>query len=231
MFIKVYNNQQVRGALDAYEKTKSFRKASGMTNISKSTIHRWWHSIHSLVHRTKRVQRRKVASRKYKTLVNDLKALFAGDTKLRFTTLQAIQQALDESSYSKQRPSIASIQRCLKLAKVTRRRFTTTKVQPKEDHDMVAKYLEFTGLRSIYKDEEIVCVDETGFVNIGSTCYGYFNRGQIPEYNKDKKRMKVSVAMAICPHKVVAVQTQKEPLKTDTFVAGQMLKNQRNQHS
>ena len=77
MFTRTYNSLEIKKAIECYDFVKSYRIASKRTGISKSTIHRWYHSFHSLVIR-QLIQRRKKKKRKpkYPGIVERIKNLF-----------------------------------------------------------------------------------------------------------------------------------------------------------
>jgi len=58
MFRRIYNSLEIKKAIECYDRVKSYRVASLVTGISKSTIHRWYKTFHSLVVRHS-IQKRK----------------------------------------------------------------------------------------------------------------------------------------------------------------------------
>ena len=77
----------------------------------------------------------------------------------------------------------------------------------------------FANAMDLLRDDEIVCIDETGFCNVGNSVYGYFPKGRDPDAVLLKKREKLSCIMAIHPvHGVVSYATQKDAYNTQTFL-------------
>ena len=80
--------------MNIYYKVRSFRKAAQISGISKSTICRWWNSLHSLRKRHRLQRKKKTRKPKYKNLEDSVKNLFTSDT-LKYFTLQKIRNNLD----------------------------------------------------------------------------------------------------------------------------------------
>jgi transposase len=78
--------------------------------------------------------------------------------------------------------------------------------------------IDFKKKLDTFSNDEVVCVDETGFCNVGFSTYGYFPKGKIPCEKKYPRRDKVSLAMAIQPNGIVHFQKQKEAFNKATFV-------------
>lgn len=215
MFSNIYNSIEIKKALDCYEKVNSFRIASKITGISKSTIQRWHVSFYKMMTRTSTFQIKKRTCRrslKYPTLVQEIKDLFL-NLKTPFFTLKEISKKILG-------PSISWIHKCLKKAKVSRRRFTfLTKVASNQDKIDVKAQI-FKEAMSHLSNDEIVCIDETGFSNIGNAMYGYFSRGKEPNSISYKKREKQSVMMGIhAKMGVVSFISQTKPYNTESFYA------------
>ena len=110
-------------------------------------------------------------------------------------SLQSIQHEL-KGKY-KHTPSISMIHRTLNKSKVSCRRFTNTKVCPKSKESLLENIIEFKNTIDQLSDDEMVCLDETGFCNIGNSVYGYFPKGKQPIMHFVPKRLKMSLMMAI----------------------------------
>jgi hypothetical protein len=65
---------------------------------------------------------------------------------------------------------------------------------------------------------EVVCIDETGFCNIGNSVYGYFTKGKQPLENTSTKRERRSVAMAVCNDTLVHSKIQLQAFNSATFL-------------
>ena len=213
MFSKIYNSIEIKKALDCYDKVHSFRKAAKITGISKSTIQRWHVTFYKMMTRTSKYQMKKRRCKrnlKYPTLVQEIKDLFS-NLKTPYFTLKEISKIITG-------PSVSWIHKCLKQAKVSRRRFTfLTKVASNQDK-IDEKAQIFKEAMSHLSNDEIVCIDETGFCNIGNAMYGYFPKGKEPTSISFPKREKQSVMMGIHPQKgVVSFISQTKPYNTESF--------------
>ena len=94
MYSKAYGANEIRNALDVYNRHKSFRKTSTITGISKTTVHRWFHSFHFLLVKRRKFQKKKKHKRqkvKYPNLDYFLKSLFENE-ELMYLTLEIIQR-------------------------------------------------------------------------------------------------------------------------------------------
>lgn len=181
MFRQVYNAWEIRKAIDAYDRLGSFRKASLLTGISKSTIHRWYSSF-SFIHRPSSRPRKKQCPRrnsKYAGILSSLQTMFqqAGPV-MRFFSLHAIQSAIHNHFGTTMKPSISWIHKTLKLARISRRRIRDGGVCSRPSHDLAAMTRNFAKQLSCLTDQEIVCLDETGFCNVGNAVQGYFLKGK-----------------------------------------------------
>ena len=216
MFVRVYTAPEIKNALDCYSRFKSFRKAAKRTNISKTTIHRWWHSFHTCFMRTK-IQKRKKVKRnkmKYPKLVEFIKQLF--DTvKLEYHTLSSIQNAYRVVHYKK--PSTSWIAKVLKQSKISRRRFPTTIMVSSNFSKFKDQFDNFKNTLDGLQNNEIVCVDETGFCSVGNTCYSYFPKGKQPQISFTKRREHKSCIMGISSNGVIAPYLQKESFNSVLF--------------
>lgn len=217
MFKQQYGATDIRRALEAYRKTKSFRVAERICGIGKSSIQRWWVSFHTLLVRRKLQRRKSRRSRKpkYAGLETSLRLLFQSH-RLKFLSLHHIQQEL---GYHKP-PCISWISQALKKAKVSRRRFIRSTVCPRAPNEMAGLYMSFFNSLKCFDLEGIVCLDETAFSNVGNCTYGYFPKGKHPEIVTVPRRERFSLVMAIHPSKgIVASSKQKQAFNKDTFLA------------
>lgn len=211
MYKKTYSSKDVIMSLNLYERLKSFRKTSMLCGISKSTIHRWWGSLHCLRKRTKFQRKKTLRQSRFSNLKNSLQAMFS-DNALKFYTLKQIRDAIKDT-----KPSISTIHRVLKTIKVSRRRFDTHKVCPRSAEEMKQRYLKFSEQIRNLQDDEIVCVDETYLCNIGNQSYGYFKKGMYPRTVNVPKRKKYSIIMAVSSTEVVSLHKQTKAFNKDTF--------------
>lgn len=216
MFTKVYKSFEIRNALDAYTKNKSFRKAAKCTGISKTTIHRWYHSFHFLLMNRNKIQKRKKKRRlktKFPNLQVFLKSLFE-DKTLRYYTLTIIQKLYKEEN----KPSVSWIAKTLKTLRISRRRFNITKVVSNNQERYMMQILQFNNRLQNLTNEQIVCIDETGFCNVGNVIYRYYPKGKVPDEQNVVRREKRSVIMGIHPvYGIICPYSQKEAFNSTSF--------------
>lgn len=217
MFTKVYKSCEIQRALELYSKLKSFRRVSSITKISKSTIHRWYITFYSrIVYGSKVKKRPRKRNAKYPLLIEQVKELFQGSKDVQYFSIKSIQTALS-SKYCYNKPSIDTIRRALKKAKISRRRFTDAKVCTRPRDQMKELVRQFKDKLDLFSDDQIVCVDETGFCNIGNSCYGYFPTGKNPEIKFMRKREKLSFAMGIHSQGIVHYEKQLKAFNKVSF--------------
>ena len=215
MFKRIYNSLEIKKAIECYDRLKSFRSASRSLGISKSTIHRWYKTFHSLVVRQscqRKKLKRKPRRPKYPTLIADLHNLFSSE-RLQYYSLASIQQNLTYTN----KPSISWIRSCLSKSKISRRRFVTSKVCTPNSLRLSELTTAFSISLESLSNDEIICIDETGFCNIGNHTYGYFRRGKNPQQVHVSKRQKRSLVMAVGNKGVISFQHQDKPYNSQTF--------------
>jgi len=44
----IYNVNHIKNSIQVYQRCRKFRKTAFITQIRKSTIHRWWNKFHNL---------------------------------------------------------------------------------------------------------------------------------------------------------------------------------------
>ena len=215
MFRRLYDSLKIKKAIECYDRVKSFRIASRYTGISKSTIHRWYKTFHSMVIRQRVQIKKKKRNRrpKYPCLLDQLANTFS-TSKLQCFSLKDIQSKL---SMENQEASLSWIRYCLSKCKVSRRRFQLTKVCPRSPEDIEKITKTFSEIFNTLSNDEIVCVDETGFSNVGNNHYGYFSKGKMPIVTNVRKRQRHSVVMAIQPSGVISWHHQDKPFNAETF--------------
>lgn len=217
MFKKKYDVSIVKKSIEMYYKTKSFRKTATICNVSKTTVHRWWTTFHKLLFRQP-IQKRKYKRRKekYCKLPLVLQTIF-DTTTLEHKSLKSIQSSVLSSNHYEKTPSLSWIHKNLKKAKISRRRFNTVAIINQRNYK--EKLNAFCRQLQCYNDNEIVCVDETAFMNHNNTCYGYFTKGKSPTSISQPRRCKVNLVMAVHPIKgVVSYKGYKHSINTLTFV-------------
>ena len=126
MFSFQYDGRVIRQAILLYTRIKSFRKVALLLDVGKSSVHRWYHSLHSHRIISTRRKRRFTRKPKFPGLIQELKELFLSD-KLLFTTLQDIRYKLSC------KPSLSCIRWALLTNRATlewRRRCTQAALLP-----------------------------------------------------------------------------------------------------
>lgn len=218
MFKQIYNIADIRHAISVYDKMKSFRKSAKVCNISKSTIHRWWTSFYSLAVRPKIQRKKKPRKRKpkYENIQHHVTDLFETE-KLCYLSVKEVLQSI-RSLYGDQTPSLSWLRIVLKKCCISRRRFSTQRVCPRTYQHMQQMYRDFASSLSTIVNDEIVCLDEVSFCNVGNTSYGYFLKNKTPKSHCVTKREKFSVIMAITTSGVLCWQKHKSAFNKVTFL-------------
>jgi|694.fasta_scaffold95454_2 transposase len=211
MFVQQYDGSTIRKAILMYDKMRSFRKVARIMNIGKTTVHRWYNRFNRVLSSSKRKKTQKRTRKlKYPTLVDDLKALFSAPSKLKFISLSDIKSRLPDYF-----PSLSTLAKYLKKAGVSRRRFTNfTKVRGEPDPQRIEDFKRT--FLNLSKDS-IICIDETGFSNIGNAFYGYYTKGKIPLSFHTKQRRRASCVMAISTNGIVHSKVQDKAFNTASF--------------
>ena len=195
MYSRTYPAGEVITALETYNSVKSLRKASYITGVSKSTIHRWWTNLRTVIRRKDKRKRRFKRRHKYPNLDDVIKHLFYQNKDLAFMHLKQIQYALNLSHGIS--PSLTSLYRVLKRCKISRRRFNIHHISPTNRIDRKTRFSDFKASIDLFLNDNIVCLDETSFCNVGNPFYGYFPKGRQPNTIKVSKRERVSLVMAV----------------------------------
>ena len=116
-------------------------------------------------------------------------------------------------------PSLSWIRKSLKKLKISRRRFKISKIVSSCRERYSIQLQTFIKQISSLKNEEIVCIDETGFCNVGNTIYRYFPAGKIPKSISVTRRESRSLIMAIHPINGIINHTlQKKPFNSISFL-------------
>jgi hypothetical protein len=211
MFTKQYKGTDVRKALQTYDRVQSFRKASRMTGISKSTIHRWVCRFYTLFRSPKTRTKRPPRKRKFPNLLRDIQALFHEHENAMFS-LHQIQTML---SYCTHKPSLSWIHHVLRLSRISRRRFQNIRLQGNSPlEDRIKRFQEAFSSTPL---DSILCLDEVGFSNCGNALYGYYPKGKKPTWQNTPTRQRVSCCMAITTTGVLHYQVQPKAFNTSTF--------------
>ena len=205
----MYDGNKVRHAIEVYFKVKSYRKASSITGISKSTIHRWVVALGNRFKRpSKQSKKRKFKPRKYKELDQDVKDIVAQTAKL------TISQIKRDIAYA---PSLSTIQRSLKRNNI-RCKKATCKLIPCTERlrQQKREFKEFVEQQDI-KIEEVVCLDEVGFTNMPNNlkCYALVNKRKtftVP------KRVKCSGIACISNAGLVTFNQQPKAYNSTSFL-------------
>ena len=221
MFTQQYNGKIILRALELYQQLQSFRTVATRLNLSKSSVHRWYHNFSIFRRIGNRFQKKPKRRRKikYPDIVFDIRQLFETHKTLEILAINVLQEKLFEKYGSK--PSITTIRKALKQARISRRRFPTTfklRNHSEAEHQEKVRIFKEQMNESITSLDQIICLDKTGFCNVGNSVYGYYPRGKIPEFHKHPKRIKRHVAMAITVDGIVHSKAQEKAFSTKTFV-------------
>ena len=187
------------------------------TGISKSTVHRWCTKFHFMFAIRKGTTKKKTRTRKYKTLNMDVRKLITAHSGIHYLSIYCIQIALVNECGYKTVPSLSSIRRSLKAIGVSRRRLSSI-VAIKGTGDRGDKMDTFKTIIEQIDNNEIMCLDETGFGTHNNAVYGYFPRGQVPVKPKYTRREKVSSIVAISTKGMVVYCNQKKAYNKETFI-------------
>jgi transposase/DNA-binding transcriptional regulator YhcF (GntR family) len=217
-FEQQYNGKVVKDCIQKYEKIKSFRKVAKLTGVGKSTINRWYLRFSKLaynIHSINRKKKRKPRRRKFPNIEENVKQLF-DCSDLRFISKIDIVKQLDIYQTT---PSISTIHNVLKRCNISRRRFQKigTVCCDKTSETFLEREKAFTRLFSSLNDNEIVCIDESGFSNIGNPIYGYFQKGKQPIAYHNKSRVKRNLVMAISSEDIIDFRISPKPYNSLYF--------------
>ena len=162
------------------------------------------------------LQRKKMKKKRSKTKYPEIETLLRNlflDKGLKYYSLYSIQQSLPYDS----KPSLSWIRECLRKLKISRRKFNMSKLCNKNKQQMEDLMKQFNETITTVKDEEFACIDETGFCNVGNSCFGYFQKGKQPNTVIVPKRKRVSVIMTITNNSVVSFSSQVKPFNSESF--------------
>lgn len=216
-FVQQYNGKVVKDCIQKYESIKSFRKVAKLTGVGKSTINRWYIRFSKLaynIHSKNIKKKRKSRKLKFTNIDENVKHLF-DHSELRFISKKDIINKLDFFPP----PSISTIHNVLKRCNISRRRFqkTGTICCDKSSDSFLAREHEFRKLFISLNNNEIVCIDETGFCNIGNPIYGYFQKGKRPNISYNKSRIRRNLLMAIESEYIIDFAISPKPYNSLSF--------------
>ena len=212
MFSKLHDRNTILKSIQLRLNGLSFRKIATSLNVGKSSVHRWFHTLHSIVGHP-RIQKRKKHKRqpKFPKLVEDIKTLFVTSEHLKYCDLHTIQAAIPY------KVSTSWIRQALKSACISRRRFSNLHVILNKK-SQEAKIQTFKQTIRDIPLHEITCLDEVHFCNRGNTLYGYFPKGKKPTSDVSPRRLSKSCLMAISTSGVVHSVVQNKPFDQDSFL-------------
>jgi transposase len=79
---------------------------------------------------------------------------------------------------------------------------------------------DFGNKLSTFGDDQVVCLDETGFCNVGYVSYGYFPKGKQPTALRVRRRERYSVIAAIHPSEgILLTRMQQTAYNKTTFLS------------
>lgn len=209
MFTKQYDGNIIRKAVSLYlSKKTTYRHVAEAIGVSKSSVHRWVQKLHHLILKPKKIK--KTRKPKFPTLISDVRTLFASSDQLTFSSLTDLQKSLPY------KVSKSWLRIAIRKARVSRRRFTTVKISgaTKDPTHKIQAFKDFIQNVSL---DQIVCVDETGFLNRANATYGYFPMGKKPKALCVRCRERFSCAMAISSSSILHYAIQQKSFTTSTF--------------
>ena len=216
MYSRTYSAGEVIKALDVYNTVKSLRKTALITKISKSSIQRWWCCLRRVIKRKDKRKKRVKRRHKYPDLELNVQNLFH-DEHVVFWDLKHLQTTLKRLHNIF--PSLTTLYRVLKRCNISRRRFNSYCVNPRTLSERKQRFLEFKEDLDKFSDDQIVCLDEVSFCNVGNTCYGYFPCGKQPKMISVPKRERYSVVMVVHPTiGVVSYNRVNKAFNKTTFI-------------
>lgn len=211
----MYSVSEIKEAILCYIEVLSFRKAEALLNISKSTLHRWWHRFGKLVRCPKRKGKRKkqarkpFIARKHKTLDKDVLDLV---TNKAFTSVSQIQAELPYQV------SLTTIRRSLKRNKVKCKKVHCRLIPNHETLDAKkANFFDFVKDKAVQTDE-VVCLDEVGFSSVSNNLRAYYPVG-VCKTLIVPKRVKRSCIAAISNSGLVLHESQVSAYNSESFLA------------
>jgi transposase len=211
MFYKQHDGYVIRKAVLMYMKgDTTFRKVAEALDVGKSSVHRWYNALHKVVSRSPKRKRHCRRKPKFPSLLQDVKNLF-NSPSLTYCSLLGVKSDLPYTV------STSWIRATLKKARISRRRFHNLKKIGKGVATAARVDAFKEKVRTISMDE-IVCLDETGFVNRGNAIFGYFPMGRTPAPSAARKREHISCLMAISSSHVVHYVLQDVAYNADTFL-------------
>ena len=219
MFKSVFSRKSIIESIFLYEKLKSYRKVARKMGISKSTIHRWCSKFHFMFAIRKQKISRKQRCKKYKSLVDDLRQIFNAHNNMEYLSVHSIRTALTKRFHYLDVPCLSSIRRAMKQLGISRRRLRSINAI-KGNNDLAGKIDTFKTIIEGINNNEMMCLDETGFGTHNNAMYGYFPRGKVPDLIKCSKRDNMSCIVAISSTQgIVSMRLQREAYNKETFLA------------
>ena len=220
MYIQKYNIFHIKNAIALYDKYRSVRKVSFITNISKSTINRWWNKFHALSITTKfqkkKKQYKKYRKPKYLQLDSIIKNEFYQTNQLKYFSLYQLQQML---SYKYNiTPSLSWIRIYLKKNKIKKKKFRQNKVCTKTHEQIKQMINQFRNEKHKLSNNNIICIDETSFCNINISNEGYYPIKMQPDQYLVRNKINLSMLMAISNKNILHYKIQNKPYNTISFM-------------
>lgn len=211
---KVYRPHDINVALLAYKSTKSLRAASAQTNISKSSIHRWFVKFGYDGMPNRRSMKRGMQQRRRRNLAKIEEVLAASGPCV---TQEFIQQKLADAGTH---VSISCISRTLKAGKYIRRR-CVIKAKYCSSQQLESRIRTFINEITPIDLSRVISLDETGLMNTSfGAQYAYVRRAQPlePDIRYNHRRRKASCAMAVTTNGLLHAQTQDANFHKSDFV-------------
>ena len=219
MFQRKYTSLEIVRSLKLYCDVGSYRIASSKCNISKSSIQRWAKQIGGIGYaKTKRRIGKKAPKRKskYHNVRTYVKELFQTQ-EVKYLAMHQIKE--DVHSKFNFSPSLSCIRSILKDLKIGKKNFTKG-IMTKDHETLYDERTSFLNKLKHISNERIICVDETGFSNVGNRMQIWFPKGAVPKDNVVlRKRERYSVCVGISVSGIVHYNKQPKAFNKLSFIA------------
>ena len=203
----VYQKQDVIAAVRTYWCVKSFRKASSIVKIPKSTIHSWVHRFEHIIDRGFKHRKKRGRYTKTNNVTDILRQLTT------FDSLVDVQMLLrEQSGYTY---SLSSCCRFLRLMGMTRKK-VSWRIRP---YDVTDRKKTFAELMSAVQSSSLVSLDECGFSSQDNIKYAYGLKGApISKEKKEPQRFRNSCIAMVDTQGIVAYEVFSDSVNKSCFV-------------
>lgn len=192
--------------ISLYNKFKSFRKVSSITNASKSSIHRWFKDKHLIVKNRKRK-----ADKIFSKCVSFIKEKIIKNPLVRAKEIRCNIQELFSITVS-----LTSIYKILRKLGFTYKKITIQRFN-NNINTITEKRIEFIKEITKYNLDDIISIDESYFNLNDIPTYGWSYKGTKCIVNKKIKRNKRSLLLAISNKKIIKFQIYSKNINSKIY--------------